>query len=82
MNRSHIIPLYLVISAINGIVPFIIALLFQISLINALLIWGIATAGTFLLICLVCLRGAMKQANIETEEKQMGAELEKAPVYR
>ena len=82
MNQAKCIPLYLVLAAVNGIVPFIIALLFSVSIMYAVLIWGLATASTFLFISLVCMRSAIKQSDSELEEKPARADLEKAPIYR
>ncbi len=78
MNQLKCIPLYLVLSLVNGIVPFTIALLLSVSLFYALLIWGVASFATFLLISLMCARNALKQEAAEEEKKPVGA----APVFR
>ena len=82
MCRTNLIPFYLVLSAANGIVPFIIALLLSVATPYALAIWGIATTATFVLICLVCLRTAWKYANPAQEDEPGAAELENAAAYR
>jgi hypothetical protein len=75
--RSRLIPFYLVLSAVNGVVPFVIVLLLYISVIYALAIWGLASAATFVLINLMCLRTAWK--NTEPIGKPGSAEFEKVP---
>ena len=80
--RSKLIPFYLVLSAVNGIVPFVIALLLFVSVIHALAIWALATAATFVLINLVCLRTAWKNTDPAPGEKLDSAELEKVPAFR
>ena len=75
--RSTLIPFYLVLSAVNGVVPFVTALLLSVSLIYALAIWALAAAATFVLINLVCLRTAWK--NTEPVGKPGSAEFEKIP---
>lgn len=82
MCRTNLIPFYLVLSAVNGIVPFIIALLLSISLLYSLAIWGIASTATFALISLVCLRSALKNTDPAQEDEHGGAELENAAAYR
>ena len=77
--RSKLIPFYLVLSAANGIVPFVIALLLFVSVIHALAIWALAT---FVLINLVCLRTAWKNTDPAPGEKLDSAELEKVPAFR
>jgi hypothetical protein len=61
--RSKLIPVYLVLSAANGVVPFVIALVLSHSVIHALAIWALATVATFALINLVCLRTAWKNSD-------------------
>ena len=78
MSQLKCIPLYLVLSLVNGIVPFTIALLLSISVFYALLIWGVASAATFMLISLVCTRNALRQEASAEEKKPVKA----APVYR
>ena len=80
--RSKLIPFYLVLSAANGIVPFAIVLMLSVSLIHALAIWALATAVTFLLINLVCLRTAWKYTDPAPGEEPGGAEFEKIPAFR
>jgi hypothetical protein len=82
MCRTNLIPFYLVLSAVNGIVPFIIALLLSVATSYALAIWGIATTATFVLICLVCLRTAWKNADAVQVDEPGAAELENAAAYR
>jgi hypothetical protein len=82
MCRTNLIPIYLVLSAVNGIVPFIIGLMVTVSVPYALAIWGIATTATFMLICLVCLRTAWKNADAVQVNEPGAAELENAAAYR
>ena len=82
MSRFYCFSLYLILSAANGIVPLTIALLFSVSGLYAILIWGVTTAATFLLISLVCLRGAMKRSDLKSEGIAVGSELDKAAAYR
>ena len=79
--QSKLIPLYLVLSAANGVVPFVIALLLSVSIIYALAIWALATAVTFVLINMVCLRTAWENADPTQGEELGSAELEKAPAF-
>ena len=81
MCRSKLIPFYLVLSAANGVVPFVIALLLSVSVIYAMAIWLLATAATFMLINLVCFRTAWKYSNPATSEEPGSTELEKAPAF-
>ena len=60
----------------------IIALLLSVSIFYSLAIWGVATAATFVLICLVCLRNALKRTDPALEDERGGSELENATVYR
>ena len=78
MSQLKRIPQYLILSLVNGIVPFTIALLLSVSVFYALLIWGVASVGTFMLICLVCARNALRQESSTKEKKPVKA----APVYR
>jgi hypothetical protein len=79
MSQLKCIPLYLVLSLVNGIVPFTIALLLSVSIFYALLIWGFASAVTFMLISFVGLRSALRQeASAEEQKKPVGA----TPAYR
>lgn len=78
MSQLKCIPLYLVLSLVNGIVPFTIALLLSVSVFYALLIWGVASAATFMLISLVCLRSALRKETSTEEKRPVGA----APVFR
>ena len=80
--RSKLIPFYLVLSAANGVVPFMIALLLSGSVIHAVAIWSLATAATFILINLVCLHTAWRNSNPATGEEPDSTVLEKVPVYR
>ena len=80
--RSRLIPFYLGLSVANGVVPFVIALLLSISLIYALAIWAFATATTFVLINLVCLRTAWKNADPTPGEETGSTEFEKIPAFR
>ena len=80
--RSKLIPFYLVLSAVNGIVPFVIALLLSVSVIHALAIWALATAASFVLVNLVCLRTAWKNTGPAPGEETGSAELEKLPAFR
>ena len=82
MCRTKLIPFYLVASAVNGILSLIIALLLSISTIYSLAIWGLASAATFVLICLVCIRSTMNQAEPTQEVDRGGSELENAGAYR
>ena len=79
--QSKLIPLYLALSAVNGVVPFVIALLMSVSIIYALAIWALATAATFVLINVVCLRTAWKNADPAPDEETGSAELGKVPAY-
>jgi hypothetical protein len=81
MCRTNLIPFYLVLSAANGIVPFIIALLLSVSTQYALVIWGIATAATFVLISLVCLRTAWKNAGPAPCQEIASAEFENVAAF-
>ena len=81
MCRTNLIPFYLVLSAVNGIVPFIISLLLSISIFYSLAIWGVATTATFVLVCLVCLRGGLTNAGPALEDERGGAELENVAAY-
>jgi hypothetical protein len=74
--RSKLIPFYLVLSAANGVVHFLIALLMSISVIYALTIWALATAATFMLINLVCFRTAWKYADPAPGEEPGSTEFE------
>lgn len=74
MTKFNIILLYLTLSAINGIVPPAIALLFSTPSIIALLVWGFATIASFVLICLICLGGAMKDAIPGAERNKLSRE--------
>ena len=82
MTRSNLFTTYLLLSTINGMVPSVIALLFSVSGLSALLIWGAATVVSFFLICLVCLRSAMSNMISEPDVREFGGELEKATIYR
>ena len=82
MIRSNLITQYLLLSSLNGVVPFIITLLFSTSGLWALLIWLAATLGTFLLICLVCMRSAISKMEPEPDPQSFRGELEKATAYR
>lgn len=82
LRRSKLIPFYLVLSAANGVVPFVIALLLSGSVIHALAIWAFATAATFALINLVCLRTAWKNSDPAAGDEPGSAELEKVPAFR
>ena len=78
MSQLKCIPLYLVLSLVNGIVPFTIALSLSIAVFYALLIWGVASAATFMLISLVCARNALRQEASAEEKKPVEA----VPVFR
>ena len=80
--QSKLISFYLVLSAANGVVPFIIALLLFSSVIHALAIWSLATAATFMLISLVCFHTAWKNSNSATGEEPGSTEFEKISAYR
>jgi hypothetical protein len=80
MTRFVLFTQYLFLSAVNGTVPLIIALLFSVSGVNALLIWGAATVASFMLICLVCLRSAMFKMISASDSNGFRGELEKATV--
>ena len=80
--RSKLIPLYLVLSAANGVVPFVIALLLSVSVIHALAIWALATAVTFVLVNLVCLRTPWKNADPVPGEEPDSTEFKKYPAFR
>ena len=82
LHRLKLIPFYLVLSAANGVVPFVIALVMSVSVIHALLIWALATMATFVLINLVCLRTAWKNTDPTQDDEQGSAELEKVPAFR
>jgi hypothetical protein len=82
LYRPKLIPFYLVLSAANGVVPFLIALVLSFSVIHALLVWALATAATFVLINLVCLRTAWKNTDPTSGGEQGSADLEKVPVFR
>ena len=81
MSRSKLILYYLILSVINGFVPFIIALLLSASGVIAVLVWIIASMATFLLILLVCSRSALDKMDLENDNRTMRAELE-AVFYR
>ena len=81
MSRSKLIIFYMILSVINGIVPFVIALLVSASGFNALLVWLIASTATFILILLVCSRSALDKMDTENDNRTMRAELE-AVFYR
>ena len=80
MMRSNLVTQYLLISSLNGVVPFVIALLLSASGLWALLVWLAATLATYLLICLVCMRKAI--AEMEPETHSFKGELEEASAYR
>ena len=81
MIRRNLLTQYLFLSAVNGIVPFTIALLFSVSGLYALVIWEAATAASFMLIRLVCLRSAMLKMSSASDSNRFGGKLEKAAVY-
>ena len=60
----------------------VIALLLSVAVIYALAIWVIASAATFMLINLVSLRTARKNADSALSEEPVGAELENIPAFR
>lgn len=76
MSRIKLIIYYLILSIVNGIVPFVIALLFSDSGLNAVLVWFIASTATFLLILLVCSRSALDKMDPENDNNAVRAELE------
>jgi hypothetical protein len=81
MARLNIIGLYWVLSAVNGSVPALIALLFSVSGLGFLLIWASATLATFTLICLICLDSAPKEAAPESEDQWVKGEIQRLPFF-
>jgi hypothetical protein len=78
MMRSNLAIQYLLLSSLNGVVPFIITLLVSNSGLWALLSWLVATLGTYLLISLVCMRKAITVMESELETHNFKGELEEA----
>ena len=82
MAKLNILSLYWVLSAANGSVPAVIALLFSVSGLGFLLIWAVATLATFSLICIACLSAALKEVPSESEAYWMQSEIQRLPIQR
>jgi hypothetical protein len=71
LHRSKLFPFYLVLSATNGVVPFVIVLVLSVSVIYAVAIWALATAATYILVSLVCLRTASGRMQVQHQAMSM-----------
>ncbi len=81
MMRCNTIYMYLALSAINGFIPALIALLFSVQGMAALLIWGIVTVASFALICLMCLGSAMKNVVPDPKRNNLARDLNEKAIY-
>lgn len=77
MTRQNVISLYLALSAVNGIIPFGIAVLFSVPALGVLTIWALTTMITFTMICLVCLRDRIEEPHSTAKNRRLRSEIER-----
>jgi hypothetical protein len=78
MTRQNVISLYLALSAVNGIIPFGIAILFSVPVLGVLAIWVLATMITFTLICLVSSMGVVEETDLKARNRDVRCDIKRA----